>query len=165
MIQDGSLYCRKPRLLFVEFVNGLYQTVQGLLNGNIPDLCAGRGGIAAAAHEKGIPLIVDSAHGAHLGYHPGFPRSAISQGADLVIGHHPHVVQEVETYKGKQIAYSLGNLSFGGNRNPSDKNCLIFQQTFTVGLDSRDVEGSSYRAVPYTVSSVDYRNDYRPTPA
>ena len=89
----------------------------------------------------------------------------IDQGADLVIGHHPHVVQEVETYKGKQIAYSLGNLSFGGNRNPSDKNCLIFQQTFTIDLNSRDISKTSYKALPYKVSSVSYRNDYRPTPA
>ena len=89
----------------------------------------------------------------------------IDQGADLVIGHHPHVVQEVETYKGKQIAYSLGNLSFGGNRNPSDKNCLIFQETFTLNLTTRKISASSYKALPYKVSSVSYRNDYRPTPA
>ena len=120
---------------------------------------------------KGAEIIVFNFHwGVERQYTSNATQRAIAhycidQGADLVIGHHPHVVQEVETYKGKQIAYSLGNLSFGGNRNPSDKNCLIFQQTFTVGLDSRDVEGSSYRAVPYTVSSVDYRNDYRPTPA
>lgn len=89
----------------------------------------------------------------------------IDSGADLVIGHHPHVVQEVETYKGKQIAYSLGNLSFGGNRNPADKNCLIFQQTFTVNLDTRAVDKTTYKAIPYKVSSVSSRNDYRPTPA
>jgi poly-gamma-glutamate synthesis protein (capsule biosynthesis protein) len=33
-------------------------------------------------------------------------------GADLVIGHHPHVVQGFEIYKGKLIAYSLGNFVF-----------------------------------------------------
>lgn len=37
---------------------------------------------------------------------------AIDSGADLVIGHHPHVVQEIENYKGKYIAYSLGNFIF-----------------------------------------------------
>ena len=89
----------------------------------------------------------------------------IDSGADLVIGHHPHVVQEVETYQGKQIAYSLGNLSFGGNRNPKDKNCLIFQQTFSLNLNTRKLEKTTCRAVPYKVSSVDWRNDYRPVPA
>lgn len=42
-------------------------------------------GIAAAAHERGIPLIVDEAHGAHFGMHPMFPESALRQGADVVI--------------------------------------------------------------------------------
>ena len=41
-----------------------------------------------------------------------FARSAIDAGASLVIGHHPHVQQPVEMYKGKCIAYSLGNFLF-----------------------------------------------------
>ncbi len=36
----------------------------------------------------------------------------IDAGADLIIGHHPHVVQEIEEYKGKYIVYSLGNFVF-----------------------------------------------------
>ncbi len=39
-------------------------------------------------------------------------RKAIDYGADIVIGHHPHVTQPVEEYKGKYIAYSLGNFVF-----------------------------------------------------
>ncbi len=39
-------------------------------------------------------------------------RSLIDAGADLVIGHHPHVVQGYEHYKGGFIAYSLGNFIF-----------------------------------------------------
>ena len=88
----------------------------------------------------------------------------IDSGADLVIGHHPHVVQEVETYREKQIVYSLGNLSFGGNRNPTDKNCLIYQAAFTVNVDTGAVVSSGGTALPYRVSSVDTYNDYRPTP-
>ena len=41
-----------------------------------------------------------------------FAHAAIDSGADLVIGHHPHVVQGVEFYKGKFIDYSLGNFIF-----------------------------------------------------
>jgi len=41
-----------------------------------------------------------------------FSKSAIDSGADLVIGHHPHVVQKNEVYNGKQIFYSLGNFIF-----------------------------------------------------
>lgn len=36
----------------------------------------------------------------------------IDSGADLIIGHHPHVIQEIETYKNKYIFYSLGNFIF-----------------------------------------------------
>ena len=42
----------------------------------------------------------------------GFAHTAIDHGADLVIGHHPHVVQRMEEYNGKYIFYSLGNLIF-----------------------------------------------------
>lgn len=41
-----------------------------------------------------------------------FAHAAIDAGAELVIGHHPHVVQRVEEYKGKYILYSLGNFVF-----------------------------------------------------
>ncbi len=41
-----------------------------------------------------------------------FAHAAIEAGAELVIGHHPHVVQPVEVYKGKYILYSLGNFVF-----------------------------------------------------
>jgi gamma-polyglutamate biosynthesis protein CapA len=40
---------------------------------------------------------------------------AIDSGADLVIGHHPHVIQDIEKYKGKFIFYSLGNFIFDQN--------------------------------------------------
>jgi len=41
-------------------------------------------------------------------------RTMIDAGADLVVGGHPHVTQEVEYYRGKLIAYSLGNFVFDG---------------------------------------------------
>lgn len=41
--------------------------------------------IAKVVHEKGIPLIVDEAHGAHFGFHPAWPKSSVTQGADIVI--------------------------------------------------------------------------------
>lgn len=41
--------------------------------------------IAKTVHRYGALLLVDEAHGAHFGFHPGFPESAVRQGADLVI--------------------------------------------------------------------------------
>lgn len=45
-------------------------------------------------------------------------QAAIDAGASLVIGHHPHVIQDVETYKGGFIAYSLGNFLFDQDDKP-----------------------------------------------
>lgn len=45
-------------------------------------------------------------------YQKTFAHKAIDYGADLVVGHHPHVIQPIEKYKDKYIAYSLGNFVF-----------------------------------------------------
>lgn len=42
-------------------------------------------GICSAAHRRGVPVVVDEAHGAHLGLGGGFPAGAVSSGADIVI--------------------------------------------------------------------------------
>ena len=57
---------------------------------------------------------------------------AIDSGADLVIGHHPHVLQGLEIYKDRLIAYSLGNFSFG-SYSRSARDSIILQ----VRLDHR----------------------------
>lgn len=48
-------------------------------------ICADIPRIARLVHEYDIPLIVDAAHGAHFGFHPGFPQSPVTQGADLTV--------------------------------------------------------------------------------
>ena len=85
----------------------------------------------------------------------------IDAGADVVLGTHTHVYGGVEQYKGKYIVYSLGNFCFGGNRNPSDKNCLIFQQTFEVSSDGTVADGG-IALIPARVSSSDDTNDFQP---
>jgi len=91
----------------------------------------------------------------------------IDAGADLVIGTHPHVYQGIEKYKGKYIVYSLGNFCFAGNANPSDKRCLIFQQTFSftpgMGIAQANITDAGINIIPCTVSSVPDINDYQPT--
>ncbi len=91
-------------------------------------------------------------------------RLAIDQGAHVVVGHHPHVIQPVENYKGRYIAYSLANFCFGGNSYPSDMDTFIFQQTFTVTGDEVSVN-DEVNLIPCSVSSVDWCNNYQPTPA
>ena len=89
---------------------------------------------------------------------------AIDNGADLVVGHHAHVLQGVTTYKGKTIAYGLGNFCFGGNSAPSDMDTMIFQQTFTLDTDG-GVTSEEPNLIPCRISSDYYINNYQPTPA
>lgn len=93
-------------------------------------------------------------------------RIAIDEGADLVCGHHPHVLQGIETYKGRNIVYSLGNFCFGGNSSPSDMDTMIYQQTFTI--DANGVKKDNVtNIIPCSISSAAYDgyNNYQPTPA
>ena len=85
---------------------------------------------------------------------------AIDLGYDLVVGNHPHVLQGMQLYKGKYILYSLGNFSYGGNRNPADKDSGIFQQTFTF-IDG-ELQAPEGKFIPCRLSGVDWRNDYQP---
>ena len=93
-------------------------------------------------------------------------RIAIDEGADLVCGHHPHVLQGIETYKGRNIVYSLGNFCFGGNSSPSDMDTMIYQQTFTIDADGVKKDNVT-NIIPCSISSSAYDgyNNYQPTPA
>jgi len=92
-----------------------------------------------------------------------YGHALIDAGADLVLGSHPHVVGAVEQYKGKYIVYSLGNFCFGGNKNPGDKDSMIFQQTFELTAENELVD-AGISIIPCSISSVTDMNDYRPTP-
>lgn len=99
-------------------------------------------------------------------------KKCIDWGADLVIGNHPHVLQGIEKYNSKYIVYSLGNFCFGANKNPTDKDTAIFQQTFQFEKTTMDdgtvtmkkLDSSKAQVIPCSISSVSHRNDYCPTP-
>lgn len=87
---------------------------------------------------------------------------SIDSGADLVLGSHPHVLQGIEVYKGKQIVYSLANFCFGGNKNPNDKDTMIYVQRFN--FKNGELISQDYDIIPCSISSVSNRNNYQPTP-
>ncbi len=119
--------------------------------------------------DKGAELIIVEAHWGVEGENTptqsqiDLAHEAVDLGADLVIGHHPHVLQGVEKYNKKYIVYSMGNFCFGGNQNPSDKDTMIFRQTFSVrgGMVGTD---DDYEIIPCSISSTSSYNDYCPTP-
>ena len=87
---------------------------------------------------------------------------AIDSGADLVIGNHPHVLQPIEKYNGKYIAYSLGNFCFGGNKTPKDYDTAIYQQTFIFDSDNILQPITEPTIIPCSVSSQKNLNNYKP---
>lgn len=119
--------------------------------------------------EQGAQIVIVSVHWGDEGtYRPNEKQQdlghlAIDAGADIVYGHHSHTLQPIEWYNGGVIYYSLGNFSFGGSVNPRDKDTAILQQEILRYPDGTVTLGS-LRAIPCSVSSVENRNDYRPTP-
>jgi len=57
-------------------------------------------------------------------YQVRIARLAVDAGADVVLGHHPHVLQGIELYKGKVIFYSLGNFTFGSSSKHADRSII-----------------------------------------
>ncbi|MEG2135622.1 MAG: CapA family protein [Clostridia bacterium] len=114
-------------------------------------------------------LVVSSVHwGKEYSYSPNasqrnFGRMLVSSGADLVVGHHSHVLNGVEKYKGKYIAYSLGTLS-SAIKTPRDMDAVIYQQTFTVDPQNGAVGEGTVKLIPCSMSSSRDVNDAMPEP-
>ena len=116
---------------------------------------------------QGAEVVIPYFHwGIEKSYEPydvqqNLARFAIDNGADAVIGSHPHVIQSMESYKGKLIAYSMGNFCFGGNSNPPDKRTFILQ--LKANMEDDKLINFEYKVLPAMVSSRSDRNDYIPT--
>lgn len=89
-------------------------------------------------------------------------RWCIDQGYDLVLGCHPHLLQGIECYRDKYIVYSMGNFCYGGNKNPEEKDSMIFQQTFTFADGELVTDTDAIRVIPCRLSSSTDKNDYCP---
>ena len=79
-------------------------------------------------------------------YQRGLARQLIDSGADIVVGSHPHVLQGFEFYKGKLIAYSLGNFVFTNLKN----------ETLVLSVEYKQDGTQSARIIPCVI------NNYRP---
>lgn len=83
-------------------------------------------------------------------YQITFAHLAIDSGADLVLGHHPHVLQGLEVYKNRLIAYSLGNYVFGSYSKHSVDSIILkvilrddglfYARCVAINVDNRQVE-------------------------
>ena len=92
-----------------------------------------------------------------------FAHAAIDAGADVVYGHHPHVLQPIEEYNGGYIFYSLGNFSFGGNNFPKDLDSAIVQLEVIRDPQGKISLGKLIR-IPVSITSMEVQNNFQPTP-
>ena len=119
-----------------------------------------------ALREAGCQIVVASFHWGSeyredfTGEQRTIGRAAIKAGADVVVGHHPHIVQGVESYKDTYILYSVGNLVFGGNVDPDDRDAYAARVTFTVHEDR--AEAPEVTIVPLRLTEKKNGTDYRP---
>lgn len=108
--------------------------------------------------KKNVDILIFSAHWG-TEYHPATERqkklahAAIDAGADMVIGHHPHVVQTTEWYQGKFIAYSLGNFIFDQYFSDETMQGLLVDATFT----STGVSGVTLKTIELNKTGKKYQ--------
>ena len=119
-----------------------------------------------ALREMGCQIVIASFHWGSeyradfTGEQRTIGRAAIKAGADIVVGHHPHIVQGIEAYEDTYVLYSLGNLVFGGNVDPDDRDAYAARLTFTVYEDRCDPP--QVTIVPLRLTELEDGTDYRP---
>lgn len=165
--EHGIAYAESRKTALFEVADGLkigVYSVAGAYNTN------GLAQNIKSLKNAGADIIVACMHwGQEYYYVPNMDqvtiaRAAIDAGADIVYGHHPHVLQKIEQYKDGVIFYSLGNFSFGGNNSPADKDTALLQQEF-IRYPDGTLEMGELTIVPCYVSGIlDYGNDYQPMP-
>jgi len=104
-------------------------------------------------------------------YQRYYAHRAVEWGADLVVGHHPHVIQGLEIYRDRLIAYSLGNFVFGSYslnaresiilRTRFDRKGFLLAEVIPISVFNLDVhfqprvlEGSSRKRVVHTLNDI-----------
>lgn len=152
----------------------LFETQRGLKIGVLalyfPSATDGIADHIKSLREQGAEIVVVCVHwGEEYHFKPNgvqmnVGRFAIDNGADIVYGQHPHVLQPVEEYNGGVIYYSLANFSFGGNPMPGDMDTAILQQKVVREPDGT-VHLGELNIVPCYVSGIpETGNDYQPMP-
>ena len=106
-----------------------------------------------AAKQQADVIIISMHSGTEYALEPNarqieFAHTAIDNGADMVIGTHPHVVQTIETYKDKPIFYSLGNFVFDQPWSEATKKGLAIKINFT------DTKIDNIEEMPLTIQNL-----------
>ena len=135
---------------------------------------AGKQNIAseiAYLREHGCEVVVYSCHWgkeyapAHNETQEEMAKVAVDAGADIIIGHHPHIVQGIDEIDGVPVIYSLGNLMFGGTHKMKTFDGAVARVVFR--FDEDGYAGASLTMIPVTTSTSAgmWVNDFHPVPA
>ena len=164
----------------VDYVEAYTSTLITLEDGLVLGLYAIDGSVAGIEKDRavegvrqlkadGAELIIVAAHWGNEGkYRPNATqqdvgKALIDAGANIIWGHHPHVLQPIEEYNGGIIYYSLGNFAFGGNSSPKDLNTALLQQEVIREADGT-IRLGELTIVPCGVNSEGSTNNFQPTP-
>ncbi len=121
--------------------------------------------------EKGAEYIIYQCHWGieyspnHSVLQEAMARSCARAGADLVIGHHPHVVQGIDYIGDMPVVYSLGNLVFGGTVNLKNWDGLLVQAVFYPEENEKRSPGLRLIPIMTSSSAAERINDCRPVRA
>jgi len=89
-------------------------------------------------------------------------KALVDFGADLVIGHHAHILQGKEVYKGKTIMYSIGNFCYGGSISVKVPNTLIYQCVLKYDRNKKQILSVEEKLIPAFISGTKDVNNYQP---
>lgn len=158
-------YCNNSKIVYKK-VKGVKMAFLGFNALNWVTKSQVKAGIRRAQKNKAKIIVVNFHWGIERTYRPtqsqkSLAHYALDCGASVVLGEHPHVLQGVEKYKGRFIVYSMGNFCYGGHTNPSDKDTMIFQQTFTM-KNGKLLKDKNARIIPCSISSSTYINNFQP---
>ena len=164
-IDDGEVLIRELRGIKVAVIgiNAMNEGAEGTSRAEDTRNCID------SARSQGAQIVIVSFHwGSENEYVPNESQemlayTAIDAGADLVIGHHPKVLQRVEEYNGKYIAFSLGAFCYGGTTMPNDMDTVIFQETFHIS-QAGEITQTKINLIPCRMSSDPTWNNCQPTP-
>ena len=117
--------------------------------------------------DAGCAVVICVMHGGeeyrarHLAIQEQFAHTVLDYGVDIIVGHHPHVLQGIEVRDGKTICYSIGNFVFGGNAAIRAPYTALFQFTLTFS-DEGEYLGHQLNLIPALPSGEKDFNNYQP---
>ncbi len=121
---------------------------------------------AEKLRDAGCAAVITVMHaGTEYSYDPpdGYQKQITNLAAplsDLIIGHHPHVVQGAALLQGVPVVYSLGNCVFGGNTMPRDFDALVVQAVLR--FSEGELKQADLHFHPISISSDSHYNNYSP---